>query len=226
MHRRRSETARCVWRAEKNNVSALIVAFENMARWPAGLGVGLGVGDSGSRSSLLWLAAEEGRADLVRALLLDERADAAWCDSKALQSAAWRGHADVVRLLLADGRADPTAAANYIALFMDSRVDTEPVGSAALQYAAYKGNADIVRALLSDGRADPATLNYEALRCAASRSHAAVVQLLLADGRSDPTVVPAAHCGPRVWPVVQAARRWRGRRAWLRMGAFVAVPES
>jgi ankyrin repeat protein len=119
----------------------------------------------------LMLAAETGRADLVRALIeggasLDQRDRDGW---SALTTAAALGHVDAVRTLLERGAA-PSAAGG---------LEGGPLGA-----AAFAGHAEVVDALLAAG-ADPGAatgLGTSPLFLAASRGHAEVVRALLARG--------------------------------------------
>lgn len=117
-------------------------------------------------NSAIRLAAEHGRAEVVRLLLQDERVD----PTDALQYAVRQGHAAVVELLLRDNRVDPSIGNNK-----------------AFHEACERNYDKVVKLLLQDGRIDPGADNAAALRKAAKRNSVAVVGLLLADLRVDPT---------------------------------------
>jgi hypothetical protein len=139
-------------------------------------------------SAALMVAAGDGHAGMLEALLAHGQADPGLDSSRCLTQAVCRGHEGIVRTLLADGRADPAAA-----------------NSAALHEASIRDRPGIVQALLVDGRADPAAVSSQALSLAARCGLAEVVRLLLADGRADPRV-PQVFYGACLGGHVEVAR--------------------
>lgn len=112
-------------------------------------------------NTVLWLATELDRPDVVRALLARGAKDkATGYLSTALMWAVEGGHADIVRSLLANG-SDVNA--------------TDDFGGTALDEAAVRGDVEIARLLLQNG-ADIGQSG--ALAAAKARGHTAIVDLI------------------------------------------------
>ncbi len=88
-----------------------------------------------TRQALFKWAVRQGRIELVKCLLADERVDPTAEVNGALREAAWYGHVAVVKCLLADERVDPAAGDNW-----------------ALREAAKNGHVAVVKCLLADER--------------------------------------------------------------------------
>jgi len=83
----------------------------------------------------LLLAAEHGRAQVVRLLLGDKRCCPGHHENYAIRWAAHQGHREVVRLLMGDKRVDPTA-----------------LGNSAIRWAHQEGHTQTVNLLVGDKR--------------------------------------------------------------------------
>jgi ankyrin repeat protein len=160
-----------------NNTFVEYAALGNRAVVELFLAAGLNVNarDKDGRSAIR-LAARDGRADVVRTLLLhraavDQASQGAYEEGKtALMFAAQRGPAKVVETLLDAG----------------AKIDaTTHAGKTALMYAAEPGRTAAVQILLARGAAiDLDTMHgWTALLFAADGGHADVVQALLKKGR-------------------------------------------
>ena len=128
--------------------------------------------------SALYMAAENGHADVMR-VLLDQPEGRKAIDSETrqhtpLQIAAHEGHESVVRLLLEHGAAASTATGG---------------GETALHLASQQGHVQCVRELLekiSDiNAAIPDRNGHTPLTLAAENGHEAVVKVLLESGADD-----------------------------------------
>ena len=153
----------------------------------------------GANEYALWLAVQDGKADVVSQLLASTSVDPTVDDQFAIRLAVEFGHVSVVTALLVDPRVDPSTdnqcaikgAAEYGStavlsrLLADPRVDPTVDEQYAICYAAKGGHTDVVSLLLADPRVDPAADNQYAIGVAAQKGHTAVVSLLLADMRVD-----------------------------------------
>ena len=130
-------------------------------------------------NTVLWLATDANRPDIVRALVAAGAKDqATGYLETALMWAASAGHEDIVRSLLANG-SDVNA--------------TDDFGDTALDGAVMKGDVEIVRLLLQHG-ADPN--KRDPLAHAQAAGHSAIVSLLeTAKTVRASGAVPAGHNG-------------------------------
>jgi ankyrin repeat protein len=145
----------------------------------------------------------QGRVEVVRLLLSENRVDPSYDDDDAIQSASDNGHIEVVRLLLSDNRVDPSTYNNFAIqsassnghvevvrlLLSDNRVDLSDQGNSAIRLASSNGHVEVVRLLLSDNRVDPSDCGNFAIQSASSNGHVEVVRLLLSDNRVDPSII-------------------------------------
>jgi ankyrin repeat protein len=183
----------------------------------------------------LHVAAEHGRADLVRQLLAAGASPAARCrDGRTpLHVAAASGYPEVVRLLAAsrrgldikDGSGRTAAAVAADAEDDDSMLALVAAGCAItdVRVAALAGRADAAGRLLKE---NPRSVNITgewkrtALHLAAERGHAAVIAVLLRNGASpearDFTPGATALHHAAAWGHVEAARALLAGKADVR----------
>lgn len=116
------------------------------------------------------LANPEGRAQVVKLLLEDGRADPAAKDSLCIQETMNPCNLEILKLLLVDGRADPSCEDNCL-----------------LRWACQEGHIEIVSLSLKDPRVFPTRKMYQEVLWHKSPQQGEIVRLLLQDERFDPT---------------------------------------
>ena len=196
------------------SVVSLVLADPDPHICPSSVEAGPTVDFSGSLNDCeiqgadaLQLAAEYGRADVIRVLLQDPRV---LLDEQyfVMQSAIVHNHAAALAALLADPRVDPSEwAVKLLAeasafdgdgdggtsmlsqLLAHPRVnpaarDNELVRSLARRYDATERSAALV---LADPRVDPSAQHNAAVKDAAAHGKKALLELLLKDPRVDPS---------------------------------------
>ena len=111
-------------------------------------------------------ASRNGRVEMVKILLNDNRVDPSARNNEAITWASENGNLNIARLLLADPRTDPSTDDNL-----------------PIKVASEKGNLNVVRLLLADFRTDPSAEYNWAIKAADKNGHIEVVRLLLTDPR-------------------------------------------
>jgi hypothetical protein len=114
-----------------------------------------------------------GRADMIRLLLLDPRIAASVDYNSIFTTFAVQGYVELINLFITDPRVDPAVNNNR-----------------AIRYAAGSGRLNVVERLLQDRRVNPNDENdseYSAIVRASASGHVEVVARLL----EDPRVIPA-----------------------------------
>jgi ankyrin repeat protein len=102
-------------------------------------------------------ACQNGKADVVRVLLADGRANPAAEKNYAFSEAVEKNYIEIVAMLLLDKRADPRVG---------------------FYTACKKGHIEIVRLLLNDSRVDATVGDNQAIKIASRNGHLLVVSLL------------------------------------------------
>lgn len=125
----------------------------------------VGVDPSKEDNSALIRASSNGRAGVVKLLVLDKRVDATSDNNEAIRSASIYGHVEVLKILLACPLVDPSAMYNE-----------------AIRWAS-AGYPEVVKLLLEDPRVDPSDQGNEAIYNATGNRQHLIMEYLLRDTR-------------------------------------------